>query len=431
MFNVHSNYRALRILIFLVALFLVACDATAPTPPAAQDFKYVTSVEISASTDQAELEAKYGGTAFVFRPEAGFAILGFDEPGLSTQRNEDVFMTPEVASHGRGVWAGGRGVWAGGLDAWTGSTSPTLGQNSSAWDKIKLREGQALAPNLGKGVKVAVIDTGIDIHHPAFKGKLAPADEWWDFVDNDVYPLEVAGSSYGHGTGVAGIILQVAPNATILPLRVLDEGGRGDVDDVVRAIDRAVWYGADIINLSLGTNEEVNCLEMLVKYAKDRGVVVVASSGNRDEGWLEYPAQYDQEVVSVGSVNSNDIRSDFSSYGSSLDILAPGEGIYTSMPSHQLGHWTGTSFAAPMATGAFALALGDSAPHQHITADALQDKIIWGADDIRWLDGNWMFGYEVGGRLNVEAFLQDAFSNQTFATEDKGQAIAQLEEVGR
>lgn len=408
--NVHYRNCALYLTTALLTLFIVACGGAEPTPLVAQDFKYVASVEISATTDQAELEAEYGGTAFVFRPEAGFAILGFDEAGLGIQSNEDVFRTPEVSSHGREVWGGGREVWGGGLNAWSGSASPTLAQNNGYWDKINLPEGQRLAPNLGRGVKVAVIDTGIDLDHPVFQGKLAPRREWWDFVGWDDYPQEEAGSSYGHGTGVAGIILQVAPNATILPLRVLDKNGRGDVDDVVTAIDMAVWRGAHIINLSLGTKVDVDSLEILVRYAKQRGVIVVASSGNRDEGRLEFPAQYDYEVLSVGSVNYGDAKSDFSSYGRSLDVLAPGETVYTALPDDQLGYWTGTSFAAPMVTGALALAVGEAGSYSHLSPNDLVWWMINESDNINGLSQNWMFGDWVGGRLNVEAFLKAAFA---------------------
>ena len=414
MHDVRNTNRALRLAVALLALFLAACDTATPTPQTVQEFKYVTTVEISATTDQTELEAAYGGTAFVFRPEAGFAILGFEEAGLSVQGahgNEDIFRTPEVSSHGRGVWGGGRGVWGGGLDAWAGSASPTLAQNNGYWDKINLPEGQALAPNLGRGVKIAVIDTGIDLNHPVFQGRLAPAHEWWDFVDQDSYPQEEAGSSYGHGTGVAGIVLQVAPNATILPLRVLNGGGLGDVDDVVSAIDVAVWRGADIINLSLGTELDVKSLEMLVSYARNRGVIVVASSGNQNKEWLEFPAQYDYAVLSIGSVTYDDVKSDFSSYGRSLDLLAPGETVYTALPDNQLGYWTGTSFAAPMVSGALALAIGEVATYPQMSPGGLISQAITQADNINGLSENWMFGTWVGGRLNVEAFLQAAFGS--------------------
>ncbi|MEZ4606323.1 MAG: S8 family serine peptidase [Deinococcales bacterium] len=88
-------------------------------------------------------------------------------------------------------------------------------------------------------MKVAVIDTGVDLSHPMLSGKLAPSTEWWDYVDNDNSPQDVSGGEgYGHGTVVSTLILQVAPQATILPLRVLASNGLGDLDDVAAAIDR-------------------------------------------------------------------------------------------------------------------------------------------------------------------------------------------------
>ena len=125
--------------------------------------------------------------------------------------------------------------------------------------RINLPAAQAISK--GAGVKVAVLDTGIDKTHPLFAGKLLPGR---DFVDNDNDPSEVGTSgvgAYGHGTHVAGIVLMVAPDAKIIPIRVLDQNGVGNVWTLSKALNYAANPdgnpatddGANIINLSLGT----------------------------------------------------------------------------------------------------------------------------------------------------------------------------------
>ena len=156
----------------------------------------------------------------------------------------------------------------------------------------------------------------LDLEHPAFYDRLAPQSEWKDFVDGDAYPQEErseggANNNYGHGTGVAGVVSQVAPNATILPLRVLDAEGVGDVTDVAAAIDHAVTSGADIINLSLGTDEDSDVLNRMIAYAAEHKVFVIASSGNTGDDKITYPARNAKQsgkagdyLVSVGSAKN-------------------------------------------------------------------------------------------------------------------------------
>ena len=164
-------------------------------------------------------------------------------------------------------------------------------ENAPLWEQIRLFQAQTLAYNGGRGVKVAVIDTGLELTHPAFVGRLAPANEWKDFVDGDAVPAEVAGGpAYGHGTGVAGVTVQVAPNVMLLPLRVLGPDGSGDVDDVVMAVDWAVQQGADIINLSLGAAASVDVLNAVAAYAAEQGIYLVSSAGNTGDQRVTYPA---------------------------------------------------------------------------------------------------------------------------------------------
>jgi hypothetical protein len=206
-----------RLLPALVLVGLLAACGTVTNvaaPEAADRFAYTLTVEVAADASKETVEAEYGGSAVVFRPEAGFAILGLDaetgaELSLQARRttrpstetyalepteNLDQLVIPEAFAAGFTSWSGGFTSWSGGFTSWSGgftswsggftswsggSPEPTtFAENVPMWQQIRLAEGQQLAPNLGAGVKVAVIDTGIDLAHPAFEGHLAPQSEY-------------------------------------------------------------------------------------------------------------------------------------------------------------------------------------------------------------------------------------------------------------
>lgn len=384
-----------RLLFFLlISLVLVACGTTTQlsSEENSNTIHYVASVDIDSSTTQAELTSQYGGEIVTFLPEAGFAVLGFNKQEgelttLTTSINQDALASPEATASGFSSWAGGFSAWAGGFSAWAGGFSawaggwrawaggdtaptPPIG-NDALWQQIKLYEAHDNAVNFGDGVTVAVLDTGIDLKHEIFKGRLVPSSQWKDFVDNDNYPQERGTSSdigYGHGTAVAGLIVQVAPKAKILPIRVLDKDGKGDLNDVVEAIDHAVSMGADIINLSLGTFDYSFPLEMMINYAAENQVLMVASTGNEGRNTSTFPAQFswytDDSIFSylfgVGSINSSKKVSSFSNRGAHALTYVMGESVVSAYPGNRLTRASGTSFSAPVFTGALALALSDS-----------------------------------------------------------------------
>jgi subtilisin family serine protease len=151
---------------------------------------------------------------------------------------------------------------------------------------------------------------------------------------------------------VAGAVKLVAPGARILPIRAFAQNGTGRLFNVIRAIHEAEIRGAKVVNLSLNTYTYSPELEKTVSEVSDRGIILVASTGN--DGLLNppsYPASL-PKVTGVASINRNWTRSAFSNYGESLTwVSAPGEALLLPFPGKQYAGGWGTSFAAPMVSG--------------------------------------------------------------------------------
>lgn len=250
----------------------------------------------------------------------------------------------------------------------------------------------------GAGARIALLDTGVDRHHPALAGRLLPG---FDFVDYDPDPSEEgseADRSYGHGTHVAGLLALVAPEASIMPLRVLDREGTGNTwvlaEAMLHAVDPdgnpATDDGAHIVNLSVSTLEKTELLRVVadlvsckkkeqgksaadddrdeleeddVALPGDRtrcgnfgGAVVVAAAGNRgSDKVLEYPAAEKSDLlVSVAASSGSGWLARFSNFGW-VKMAAPGDGITSSVPGGGYATWAGTSMAAPLVAGTAAL----------------------------------------------------------------------------
>lgn len=217
----------------------------------------------------------------------------------------------------------------------------------------------AHAISQGAGVVVAVIDTGVQLAHPDLAGHLTAARI--DFVDGDNVPEDEfsGGDDYGagHGTHVAGIVRLVAPQAQIMPIRVLDTDGRGYSFTVAEAILFAVENGAHVANLSLGMPEmRSDFLEDVIELAAQQGVVVVAAAGNLNSTQKQFPAAAEC-ALGVTAIDPDRIKADFASYGNWVSLAAPGVGIHSTLPVDGYGSWSGTSMAAPFVAGQAALLL--------------------------------------------------------------------------
>ncbi|SVD63858.1 uncharacterized protein METZ01_LOCUS416712, partial [marine metagenome] len=168
------------------------------------------------------------------------------------------------------------------------------------------------------------------------------------------------GAYLGHGTAIASLIAGtvegeegLAPAAEILSIRVLDGEGGGDSFTVARGIVEAAERGAKVINLSLGSDTSSHVLENAVKYAQEKGAVVVAAVGNDGTRGVSFPARY-EGVVGVTSVDAKGRQSAFANYGEEVDLAAPGIGVYAAWSDDQTVSFSGTSSSTAFVTGALA-----------------------------------------------------------------------------
>ncbi len=284
-----------------------------------------------------------------------------------------------------------------------GTIDDYLDQNVAA--RIHLADIQAHAT--GQGVLVAVIDTGIDLDHPALEGAIAPGG--WDFIDNDADPSDTADGidndedglideGAGHGTIVAGIVHLVAPGARILPIRILDDEGRGTTFNVAKAIRYAVDSGASVINLSLGLYYHSSLISREIELASTGSAVLCAPSGNDDSGMAQLFPASDCRVLMIAALDSCDVKADFSNYHSKVAVSAPGVGIMGPYYDGGYAIGAGTSFSTPFIAGQCALVreMGGA-----LTPDEVRAWVEAGVTDIYGIPGNAPYVGKLGtGRFD-------------------------------
>lgn len=226
--------------------------------------------------------------------------------------------------------------------------------NQGAYSQVNL--GQTGLLSTGTGVIVAVLDTGATYSHPDLAGHYLSG---LNAIDTTRPPLDlpdgVTNAATGHGTMIAGIIARLAPDARILPVKVLNADGIGTGIDVARAIHFAVTSGAKVINMSFGSHVHSRILDSAIAEAKSADVVMVASAGNDGAFWPQYPAAYGTDVIAVGSVEADNTLSPYSNWGGNMDVVAPGTGIRSTYWDGGYASWSGTSFSAPFVTAQAAL----------------------------------------------------------------------------
>jgi len=304
---------------------------------------------------------------------------------------------------------------------------------SGQWSLEKIQAELAWDYSTGStDVLVAVLDDAIAIDHEDLSANIyinAAEQDGLPLLDDDVNgrsddvngfdvadgdndprpPANASGNSDGftHGTHVAGIVSAATNNGTgmasigyntkILPVKI----GR-DSDAAFVGAGDGLYYamrsGVDIINMSFGTSTNAATLKALVAQINAAGIVMVAAAGNDGDQQLHYPAAY-PEVISVGATDQNDEKASFSNYGNTIDVMAPGVGIYSTLPegNNTYGNYNGTSMATPLVSGLAALVVSH---FPGISSSQLRSKIEDGCEDIS-AQNPGMSGMLGAGRINA------------------------------
>ncbi|WP_172326718.1 S8 family serine peptidase [Mangrovicoccus sp. HB161399] len=314
------------------------------------------------------------------------------------------------------------------LDARAFSSDPRIGDlwalDNSRDTDIDLPE--AWETSRGAGVLVAVIDTGVDYGHPDLAenmwinpGEIAGngidddgngfVDDihGYDFANSDARPMD--GNS--HGTHVAGTIAAVAgngigiagvaPEARIMAVQIMSDGGTGSIFDAIQGIEYAALMGAQIANCSWGGSAYPSALADAVRMAGEAGMAIVAAAGNDGRNTdvsPHYPSSIDApNVISVAATDRDDAIAGFSNYGiTTVDVAAPGVGIVSTVPGAGYAGKSGTSMAAPHVTGIAALIL---ASEPWLTPAELRQRLIDSSDPVAGLASRTVSG----GRVNAAA----------------------------
>jgi serine protease len=444
--------RILRIPLLLAGVAALAVAAAAPASAAPYRSGEVI-VRYAEGTSQAQAAAALqrtgtaagetaGPGAQVLRIRDGASVRSTvhelaRQPGVS-------YAVPNYVAHAAGFVPNdpGRGRTAGGWQSVQWNFLATTGIDApDAWTNAA-----ALGAPGGRGVTVAVLDTGIAYENraqfrrsPDFAASTFTAG--YDFVDLDSHPDDFN----GHGTFIAGVIAEatnngrnltgVAYGAKVMPVRVLDADGLGDAASIGRGIRWAVNHGARVVNLSLEFDpstprSQIPEVLSAIRYAHAKGVVVVAASGNEAERAIAYPARA-VGVISVGATTEHVCLADYSNTGSGLDLVAPGGGADADIPEdpvhcrpgakpgrdvYQLtftgsslrrfglpSGYQGTSMATPHVSAAAALVIATGVVGRRPSPDAVEKRLEATARDLGTPGYDSRYGF---GLLNAAAATQ-------------------------
>ncbi len=253
----------------------------------------------------------------------------------------------------------------------------------------------------GSGVKVAILDTGIDATHEDLTVAGGAS-----FVSGEPNPL-VDGN--GHGTHVAGTVaalnnslgvLGAAPNATLYAVKVLGADGSGTYAGIAQGIEWSITNKMDVINMSLGGSQGSTTLQQAVDNAYNSGIVVVAAAGNSGSqgkrNTIGYPAKY-ASVIAVGAIDSKNVRASFSSVGNELEVMAPGVSVLSTVPGNGYASYNGTSMASPHVAAAAALIIEK---YPSLSNIQVRNKL---KETATYLGDPFYYG---NGVINVEAALK-------------------------
>ena len=248
------------------------------------------------------------------------------------------------------------------------------------WEIKKLGVDKQWSKSRGAGVVIAVIDTGCDPDHPDIKKNLIGS---YNFINN----TPDATDRNGHGSHVCGTIaaidngkgiVGVAPESKILALKALNDHGNGQLSHIANAIKYAADHNADIITMSLGSTYKSLEIKKSIDYAAKKGCLIFCAAGNSGvQADIMYPAKF-PKTISIGAIDQNFQRTNFTCSGDSLDFLSPGVDIMSIVPKNSYALMTGTSMSNPFASGVAALYLSEYKKLNNggrMTRDQMMEKL--------------------------------------------------------
>jgi subtilisin len=250
------------------------------------------------------------------------------------------------------------------------ASAPPLAQQAIQWGVKRVDAPAAWAKTRGAGVKVAVIDTGLDRTHPDLaaniKGGWNAISKSDDFNDDEGHGTHCGGNiaALDNEIGVAG----VAPEAELYGVKVLDLHGAGWVDDIVAGMQWAVDHRMDVVSMSLGVTYANQALPDMATALKKAGVTLVAAAGNNGDGTIDVPGAY-PESIAVAASDEKDLLADFSSRGPAVAEIAPGVNVYSLSKNAGYEMRSGTSMATPHVAGLAALYIST---HKGATPDQVR-----------------------------------------------------------
>jgi major intracellular serine protease len=246
------------------------------------------------------------------------------------------------------------------------------------WEIEKLGVDRQWVKSRGEGVIVGVIDSGCDKDHPDIKENIIGGYNFinnsHNFFDDNSHGSHVCGTiaSTDNGKGMVG----VAPKASIYALKTIGSDGRGKTSDVAMAIEYGVKNNFDILTMSIGIPFNIKEIKEALILAREKNILVFCAAGNSgEETDIMYPAR-DVNAISIGAIDENFNRTNFTCSGESLDFLAPGHNIMSILPAQRYGLMSGTSMSNPFAVGCAALYLSyyrQKKNQKHISQEEMID----------------------------------------------------------
>lgn len=302
----------------------------------------------------------------------------------------------------------------------------------NAWHLAKTGAPTAWDQSTGRDVVIAILDTGIDGSHPDLAGKLVSG---WNFYDNNSNTSDV----HGHGTAVGGAavaltnnsigVAAVAPDAFLMPVRIADPTANATGSMIAQGLSWAADNGADVANISYAGVPGNSTIQAAAQYMKSKGGVVVVAAGNNG---IEESVAPHSSMVAVSATDASDVKTSWSSYGSYVDVAAPGVTIYSTGKGGVYGTYAGTSLASPVVAGVVALI---KAANPSLPPDDVERVLFSSATDLGAAGFDKLYG---NGRVNAAAAVQTALvakpsdftaPSVSFATPSSGSTVKGLVSV--